>query len=86
MILSNFACDYSCTGLCANDSSTQELNYDIGAISAEVAGGGVRINIIRKDGGNKFTGIGVGSFATKSWQSSNLTTICGAEASPASTA
>jgi hypothetical protein len=31
MMLSNFACAYSCTGLSANDSSTQELSFDVGA-------------------------------------------------------
>ena len=72
MILSNFACNYSCTGLSSNDSSTQELNYDIGALSAEVAGGGVRINIVGKDGGNRFTGNAFGSYATHSWQADNL--------------
>jgi hypothetical protein len=73
MMLSNFACAYSCTGLSANDSSTQELSYDVGAISAEVAGGGIRINIVPRDGGNQFTGSAFGSLATKSMQSSNLT-------------
>ena len=72
MMLSNFACNYSCTGLSSNDSSTQELTYDIGAISAEVAGGGVRINIIGKDGGNRFSGNAFGSYATNSWQADNL--------------
>lgn len=72
MILSNFACNYSCTGLSSNDSSTQELAYDIGAISADVAGGGVRINIIGKDGGNRFSGNAFGSYATNSWQANNL--------------
>jgi len=72
MMLSNFACNYSCTGLSSNDSSTQELTYDVGAISAEVAGGGVRINIIGKDGGNRYMGNAFGSYATHSWQSDNL--------------
>jgi hypothetical protein len=73
MMLSNFACAYSCTGLSANDSSTQELSYDVGAISAEVAGGGIRINIVPRDGGNQFSGSAFGSIATKGLQSSNLT-------------
>jgi hypothetical protein len=73
MMLSNFACAYSCTGLSANDSSTQELSYDIGAISAEVAGGGIRINIIPRDGGNQFSGSMFTSFTNDSLQSSNLT-------------
>src|SRR6185436_7769737 len=41
----NMACNYSCTGISTNDASTQELSYEFGAISAEVAGGGVRVNI-----------------------------------------
>ena len=73
MMLSNFACAYSCTGLSANDSSTQELSFDIGALSAEVAGGGIRINIVPRDGGNQFSGSAFGSIATKELQSSNLT-------------
>src|SRR5262245_48728802 len=44
----NMACNYSCTGISTNDGSTQELSYEFGAISAEVAGGGVRVNIIPK--------------------------------------
>ena len=72
MILSNFACNYSCTGLSSNDSSTQELTYDIGALSAEVAGGGVRINIVGKDGGNQFMGNGFASYADGKWQASTL--------------
>jgi hypothetical protein len=72
MMLSNFACNYSCTGLSSNDSSTQELAYDVGALSAEVAGGGVRINIIGKDGGNTLTGNAFGSYARHSWQANNL--------------
>jgi hypothetical protein len=45
-------------GISTNDASTQELSYEIGAISAEVAGGGVRVNIIPKEGGNRFSGSG----------------------------
>ena len=73
MMLSNFACAYSCTGLSANDSSTQELSYEIGALSAEVAGGGIRINIVPKDGGNKFSGTAFGSLAHHKLQANNLT-------------
>jgi hypothetical protein len=72
MMLSNMACNYSCTGLSANDSSTQELTYDIGALSAEIAGGGIRINIIPKEGGNRFSGTGFASYASHAWQSDNL--------------
>src|SRR5207248_7903243 len=69
----NMACNYSCTGLSTNDASTQELSYELGAISAEVAGGGVRVNIIPKEGGNTFSGSAFFNYATHNWQSNNLT-------------
>jgi hypothetical protein len=53
--------------------ATQETTVDYGAISAELAFGGLRINIVPKEGGNTFKG---GFFATgvnSSWQSDNLT-------------
>jgi hypothetical protein len=68
----NMACNYSCTGLSTNDASTQELSYELGAISAEVAGGGVRVNIIPKDGGNRFSGSVFGNFANDGLQGNNI--------------
>jgi hypothetical protein len=68
----NMACNYSCTGLSTNDASTQELSYEFGAISAEVAGGGVRVNIIPKDGGNRFSGSGFANFANDKLQGGNV--------------
>jgi len=68
----NMACNYSCTGISTNDQSTQELSYEIGAISAEVAGGGVRVNIIPKEGGNRFSGSGFINFANDKMQGSNV--------------
>jgi Carboxypeptidase regulatory-like domain len=68
----NMACNYSCTGISTNDASTQELSYEIGAISAEVAGGGVRVNIIPKDGGNRFSGSAFFNFANDSLQGGNV--------------
>ena len=68
----NMACNYSCTGLSTNDASTQELSYEFGAISAEVAGGGVRVNIIPKDGGNRFSGSGFFNFANDKLQGGNV--------------
>jgi hypothetical protein len=53
--------------------ATQETTVDYGAISAELAFGGLRINIVPKEGGNTFKG---GFFATgvnSSWQANNLT-------------
>ena len=68
----NMACNYSCTGISTNDQSTQELSYEIGAISAEVAGGGVRVNIIPKEGGNRFSGSGFANFANDKMQGTNV--------------
>ena len=68
----NMACAYSCTGISTNDGSTQELSYEFGAISAEVAGGGVRVNIIPKEGGNRFSGSGFFNFANDKLQGGNV--------------
>jgi carboxypeptidase family protein len=68
----NMACNYSCTGISTNDQSTQELSYEFGAISAEVAGGGVRVNIIPKDGGNRFSGSAFGNYANDKMQGNNI--------------
>ena len=68
----NMACNYSCTGISTNDASTQELSYEFGAISAEVAGGGVRVNIIPKEGGNRFSGSVFGNFANDGLQGGNV--------------
>jgi len=72
LMLSNMACNYSCTGLSTNDASTQELSYEFGAISAETAGGGVRVNIIPKEGSNKFSGSGFLNFANSGLQTNNI--------------
>ncbi len=68
----NMACNYSCTGLSTNDASTQELSYEFGAISAEVNGGGVRVNIIPKEGGNRFSGSAFGNFSNNHLQGTNV--------------
>jgi hypothetical protein len=72
LMISNMACNYSCTGLSTNDASTQELSFEVGAISAETGGGGVRVNIIPKEGGNTFSGSAFGNFSNSSLQSDNI--------------
>ncbi|HWW84601.1 MAG TPA: carboxypeptidase regulatory-like domain-containing protein [Vicinamibacterales bacterium] len=66
---------YASTGVSSNDASTQEISYEIGAISAEVAGGGVRVNIIPKDGGNRFSGSLFGNYGNHSMVSDNFTGV-----------
>jgi hypothetical protein len=73
LMIANMACNYSCVGVSTNDASTQELSYEVGAISAETGGGGVRVNIIPKEGGNTFSGSAFFNYATHNWQSNNLT-------------
>ncbi len=71
-MIANMACNYSCTGVSTNDASTEEPSFEIGAISAETGGGGVRVNIIPKEGGNTFSGSAFFNFANSSMQSNNL--------------
>lgn len=65
--------DTSATGVSSNDASTQEVTIEVGASSAESTGGGVRVNIIPKEGGNRFAGSLFGNFANKSMTNSNFT-------------
>lgn len=72
LMIANMACNYACTGLSTNDASTQELSYEFGAISAESAGGGVRVNIIPREGGNLFSGSAFVNFANAGLQGTNV--------------
>jgi len=72
LMIANMACNYACTGISTNDGSTQELSYEFGAISAEVGGGGVRVNIIPREGGNRFSGTSFFNFANSSLQGNNV--------------
>src|SRR5918993_4168347 len=72
LMIANMACNYACTGLSTNDASTQELSYEFGAISAETGGGGVRVNIIPREGGNQFSGLAFTNFANSSLQTNNV--------------
>jgi len=54
-------------------SATQEILIETGGFSAESALGGIRLNIIPRDGGNTFSGTVFGSYASEHLASSNLT-------------
>lgn len=56
-----------------NDMMFQEVSYQTSAITAETSAGGVRANIIPKDGGNTFHGSAFFSAANEGFQSNNLT-------------
>jgi hypothetical protein len=45
------------SGIYLNDGMAQEISYDSGAQNAEVAQGGLRVNMIPREGGNSFSGI-----------------------------
>jgi len=72
MVFSNFACDYSCTGVSSNDASTQELSYEYAGNAAESPTGGVRVNIIPKEGGNTLSGSAFGNLATEEMAGDNF--------------
>ncbi len=54
-----------------NEMMFEEISYQTSAINAEVSAGGVRANMIPKDGGNVFKGTIFFSGANKSLQSDN---------------
>ena len=56
-----------------NPAATQEVVLDTSSVSPEMAMGGVRINIIPKDGGNIFKATFYGNYSNNSLQGSNLT-------------
>ena len=60
-------------GAVPNATGTAEFAIDVSAVDAQAATGGVRINFIPRDGGNRFSGTIFGSYADGSWASDNFT-------------
>lgn len=56
-----------------NNMMSQEMSYQTAGAGADVAGGGVRLNMIPKEGGNRFSGAFFGAWEPGAWQSNNLT-------------
>src|SRR3979490_2965647 len=56
-----------------NSSMSQEMVYTTSGASADVSGGGVRLNMIPRDGGNRTSGSVFSGYQTKGFQSDNLT-------------
>ena len=54
-----------------NEAMFEEISYQTSAINAEVSAGGVRANMIPKDGGNQFRGTMFLSGANQGFQSNN---------------
>jgi hypothetical protein len=59
-------------GSVPNATGTQEFAIDTAAVDASFATGGVRINFIPKDGGNRYSGTAFGAYATEAFASTNL--------------
>jgi hypothetical protein len=55
------------------DGNVQEFAMDVAGNSAEAEAGGVRVNMIPREGGNAFKGGLFGNFGTKALQSDNMT-------------
>ena len=55
-----------------NNSFVQEMSYQTAGAGADVSPGGVRVNIVAKDGGNTFSGSFFGAWSDGSWQADNF--------------
>src|SRR5437764_5892417 len=71
MRLNNLCAQGQYSGVYWNDGSFQEISYVTGADSAEMGQGGIRINMVPKDGGNTFHGVAFGNYTPSSTASDN---------------
>ena len=55
-----------------NDAMNQEVAYQTSGIGAETSAGGVRLNMIPKEGGNRFSGSFSAAYRPGRWQGDNL--------------
>ena len=56
-----------------NNQMIQEMSYTTAGAGADVSPGGVRVNVVMKDGGNQFNGTFFGAWNDGKWQSNNMT-------------
>jgi len=63
----------SMSGIQYSDAQVQEFNFEFSAISAETGSGGVRVNVVPKEGSNKFRPSLFVNGTGRSLTSSNLT-------------
>jgi hypothetical protein len=59
------------SGVYHNQGAYQEMSYQVVAGSAESQTGGVRVNMIPKEGGNRFSGDGVAIYSNRHLQAQN---------------
>jgi hypothetical protein len=70
--LNNLEAQGQYSGVYWNDASFEELSFITGADSAEMGQGGLRVNLVPRDGGNTFRGQAFGNFTDSSWSSGQL--------------
>jgi carboxypeptidase family protein len=56
-----------------NDAMNQEVSYQTSGIGADTQAGGVRLNMIPREGGNRFSGDFKSAYRPGTWQGDNLT-------------
>ena len=56
-----------------SDAATTEMSFQTSGVGADVSAGGVRINMIPKEGGNRFSGSAFVGGTDGRWQSNNVT-------------
>jgi hypothetical protein len=71
MRLNNLCAQGAYSGVYWNDGSFQEISYVTGADSAEMGQGGIRVNMVPKDGGNTFHGFAFGNYTPSSTAADN---------------
>jgi hypothetical protein len=69
--LNNLEAQGAYSGVYWNDASFEELSYITGADSAEMGQGGIRVNMVPRDGGNTFRGQGFANYTGSGWGSDN---------------
>ena len=69
--LNNLCAQGAYSGVYWNDASFEEYSYVTGADSTEMGQGGMRVNMVPRDGGNTFRGSAVFNFAGESFGSDN---------------
>lgn len=69
--LNNLCAQGAYSGVYWNDASFEEISYVTGADSAEMGQGGMRVNMVPRDGGNTFRGQVFGNWASEGFVSDN---------------
>src|SRR5436190_24058443 len=72
MRFNNLCGSGSYTGISGNDGAVEQIAFETGAISAEMGTGGIRVNMIPKEGGNTFRGTFFVNGANDAFQSDNF--------------